>query len=229
MNAKITTLALLLAGTWCGFSQGFVNLDFESATIQVDPSGGAPWIVYANQAISGWTAYIGGTPANDILYNAVPLSSPAISLLGTNYNILGHPLNLRIQGSYFVMLWGAFNHPTDGSGTAAIGQTGQIPVSAQSLVFWGTAGGLQVSLNSQPLDFLATGGTTNYTIYSADISAYAGQTGQLLFSDPFYTGTQGGPASIDNIQFSSSPVPEPSELALAALGTLLFGFRRWRI
>jgi hypothetical protein len=127
------------------------------------------------------------------------------------------------------MLWGAFNNPTDGSGTAAIGQTGQVPLSAQSLVFWGYAGGLQVTFDGQPLNFLGIGSTNNYTIYAANVSAYAGQTGQLLFSDPFYSNTQGGPASIDNIQFSSSVVPEPSELALAALGTLLFGFRRWRI
>ena len=58
--------------------------------------------------------------------------------------------------------------------------------------------------------------------------AYAGQTGELLFTDPSFLGFQGGPAIIDNIQFSSNPLPEPSELALAALGTLLLGFRRWR-
>jgi PEP-CTERM motif len=95
-------------------------------------------------------------------------------------------------------------------------------------VFWGTAGGLQVTFNGQPLTFLTTGSTANYIIYTADISAYAGQTGQLLFADPYYTNTQGGPASIDNIQFSSSSVPEPSAFALGALGTLLLGFRRWR-
>jgi hypothetical protein len=50
----------------------------------------------------------------------------------------------------------------------------------------------------------------------------------LLFNDPYYGGTFGGPATLDNIQFSSTAVPEPSELALGALGALLLGFRRWR-
>ncbi len=217
-------LATLLVGMSPGFAQGFVNLDFESAIIKVDPSGGYSWSVYANRAIPGWTAYIGGTPINDIWYNDVPLGAPEVTLQGTN-NILGRPV---IQGNYFVMLWGAFNYPTNGDGTVAIGQTGQIPVSAQSLVFWGYVGGLQVTFNGQPLNFLGIGSTNNYTIYAANISAYAGQTGKLLFSDPYYTGTQGGPASIDNIQFSSSIVPEPSELALAAVGTWLLASRRWK-
>ena len=158
------------------------------------------------------------------MYNDAPLSAPEVTLRGTN-NIPGLS-NPIIQGQYCVLLWGAFNYPTNDNGTAAIGQTGQIPVSAQSLVFWGYAGGLQATFNGQPLNFLGIGSTNNYTIYAANISAYAGQTGQLLLSDPYYTGTQGGPAVIDNIQFSSSPVPEPSEFALAALGTLLLGFRR---
>jgi hypothetical protein len=33
---------------------------------------------------------------------------------------------------------------------------------------------------------------------------------------------------LDNIQFSPVPVPEPSEFALAALGAVFPGFRRWR-
>ena len=33
---------------------------------------------------------------------------------------------------------------------------------------------------------------------------------------------------LDNIQFSTTAVPEPGALALAALGTLLLGCRRWK-
>jgi len=51
MKTKIITVALMLAGTWCGISQGFVNLDFENATIVHDPQGGYPSSVYASNAI----------------------------------------------------------------------------------------------------------------------------------------------------------------------------------
>jgi hypothetical protein len=83
---------------------------------------------------------------------------------------------------------------------------------------------MQITFNSQPLNFLVTGSSANYDIYTADISAYAGQTGQLLFTVPPYVNS----AILDNIQFSSSPVPEPAALALAALGAGLLGCLRRR-
>jgi hypothetical protein len=81
-----------------------------------------------------------------------------------------------------------------------------------------------VSLGGQNLSYFALSNGPNYTLYGGNIpSAFAGKSEQLMFSalegENFW--------EIDDIQFSSSPVPEPSELALAALGTLLLGFRRW--
>ena len=203
-------------------AQGFVNLNFESAQLSAYGAGG---LVPATNAIPNWTAYIGGAPQTNVLYNSITGAAPDVILEGTNNGYFP-----KVQGNYFLMLWGEFNplQNTTHTNSAAIGQTGQIPLSAQSISFWGTIGGMQATFNGQPIDFIVTGSTANYTIYSADISAYAGQTGQLLFNDPYYGGTFGGPATIDNIQFSSTAVPEPSVFALAALGGLLLGFRRWR-
>jgi hypothetical protein len=117
-------ILILLVAVQNGQAQSFVNLDFEDATIVNDPRGSYPWSAYASDAIPGWTAYIAGTPVSDIWYNEVPLGAPEVTLQGTN-NILGLPL---ISGNYFVMLWGAFINPAGGS--AAIGETGQIPLSA---------------------------------------------------------------------------------------------------
>jgi hypothetical protein len=57
-----------------------------------------------------------------------------------------------------------------------------------------------------------------YAVWEADISAYAGQTGELLFTCADYNA-----GMLDNIQFSTSSVPEPSICGLFGLGILLFG------
>ncbi len=97
-------------------------------------------------------------------------------------------------------------------------------MGTESIEFWGDIGGLQITFDNQPLSFVVIGSTANYTIYGADISAFADQTGQLLFTLPPYVGN----AELDNIQFSDQPIPEPSVVGLFALGGLLFGLRRKR-
>jgi len=84
-------------------------------------------------------------------------------------------------------------------------------------------GGMQITFNNQALSFASISTTGSYSIYGADVSAFAGQTGELLFRVP---SQQGG--IFDNIQFSTVAVPEPSTFALAALGALLLGCRRWQ-
>ena len=50
-----------------GFSQGFVNLDFESANLSgySSPAGG----VLTSDAIPGWTAYIGSTELTTMIFS----------------------------------------------------------------------------------------------------------------------------------------------------------------
>jgi hypothetical protein len=79
-----------------------------------------------------------------------------------------------------------------------------------------------VTFNGQTLTLTELGSTAHYNIYSADISAYAGQTGQLLF-----TALWESSALIDNIQFSTLATPEPGALSLTALGGLLLAWRWW--
>jgi hypothetical protein len=218
--SAILVIALLLAGQSGGFSQGFVNLNFESANVSEQISHNTS---VAN-AIPGWNAYISGVLQTTIWCNDVPLSAPEVCLINTN----SPNFSQTISGKYYLELWGEFN-PSGGqisTNSAAIGQTGQVPLTAKTLIFWGNIGGLVATFNGQPLNFFETDSTASYNIYSADISAFAGQTGQLLFTDPFYSNGLGGPATLDNIQFSSSPVPEPSALGLSALGGLFLACRR---
>jgi len=211
---KIKAIFLALSiGARVGVSQGFINLDFESATIMtIHNPGGDTYTAM----VPGWSVntpnYVNGDP-NSIPYNDIALDSAAVNLEGTN-----SPYEPAIQGMYSIFLQGGtmFAPTTNG---ASIWQTAQIPATARSIIYWGNA--LQVSFAGQMLSFGAIGSGSNYTIYGADISAFAGQTGELLFREPWESS-----GFLDNIQFSSSSIPEPSALGLVALGSLLFGFRR---
>ena len=225
-NLNILVVAGLVSGPSTGLSQGFVNLDFESAKIAVDSTSSLSFQVYANKALPGWTPYICGVAQQDVIYNTVPLSEAAVTIQDTNNGYIP-----SVSGRYFVMLWGQFNPtgvPDYYTNSAAIGQTGQIPSNTRSLEFWGSMGGMQITFNGQTLNFTVTGSTANYSIYTANISAFAGQNGLLLFADPGYSNTFGGPGTVDHIQFSSSSVPESGVLSLVGLGALAFGWRRGR-
>ena len=187
--------------------QGFNNLDFEAARNLGSPGSFAQ--LPASNAFPGWTV-----TAPYIVYNDISLSGGSITIFDTNSPTSKAP----IQGKYFAYLEGPGSAPY----TVSLGQTGQVPDSAMSIIFWGNDVGLNITFRSQLLNFVVTGSTANYNVYTADISAYAGQTGLLLFTETAY-----GNSALDNIQFSSTAIPEPSALALTALGALLLGLRRW--
>ena len=72
---------------------------------------------------------------------------------------------------------------------------------------------------------LSTVGTgANYTLYGANISAWADDPETITFS--VSGGTPNG-WELDDISFSTTAVPEPSIGALAAIGGLLFGARKY--
>ena len=218
IGSKISILLLAICQN--GWGQGFLNLNFESA----NPSGYIPGNnnLPTGAAFPGWTAYYssasGTNIASTVYYDSVSAGGAAIFLEDSNAPSGGGPLPL--QGNYSVLLEGASGVFGSNPTTASIGQTGTIPNTAQSLTFLGNLGGtVLVSFNGQPLSFMAISNTLNYTIWGADISAYAGQTGQLLFTATLQRG-----ALLDDIQFSSLPVPEPAEFALAVLGASILGF-----
>ena len=201
-------------------SQGFLNLNFEQANLTGYPPGSSD--VPITNALPHWTGYFGsptfGTnQSTQALYDAVLLGSGGISIQDTNGNI-GIPLPLA--GRYSVVLEGS---RYAGQYSAIIGQTGQIPDSAKSLTLWGFIGANNVTFNGQNLPLVLFDSTPNYNIYGADVSTYVGQTGELRFTANYLE-----VAILDNIQFSTAPVPEPGALALGGLGLCLFGFRRWK-
>ena len=216
----VITSVLFVSLSDC-FSQGFINLNFESAKIISDPDSlYYPYGIATTNALPGWTAFIGGSSRDQITFNAPATGSTWVSIYATN--------GFQISGKNSVLLQGGFYpfNPT----TAAISQTGLVPLSALSLLFQAqpvqpNAGTLEVSLGGQVLNFFALSTGANYTLYGADITGFAGQTAALSFSalqnlDAYNAW------NLDNIQFSSTAVPEPATLAMTLLGVaLLFGRR----
>lgn len=204
--------------------QGFVNFDFENPILPLMP---VYFQVPASQAIPGWTVYMasstyGTNQLEQIVYNTIDLGGGGAFLEDANAPSGGGPP--PIQGAYSVLLHGS---RAAGPYTFSIGQTGPIPLTAQSLTFFAQAYNYQVTFNGQLISFNVLSNAANYSVYGADISNYAGQTGELLFSALGYSqDTSAGYLLLDNIQFSSTPIPEPSVLGLLALSGILFGLRR---
>jgi hypothetical protein len=208
---KTVLVGLLVLIVRIGNSQGFVNFDFESANLTGYSPGN---IVPASNAFPGWTVNAAYIPYDDI-----SLSGESISIIDTN----SPNFTTSIQGKYYA-LFEAGNSPSS-SETISLGQSGTIPDGTESMTFWGNIGGLQITFAGQSVAFSEIGSTANYNIYGANISQFAGDSGQLLFSLPAYDGS----AALDNIQFSTSPIPEPSTLALFALGGVFLVWRNRRI
>jgi len=205
---------LLLLVCQAGFSQGFVNLNFERAKIVPDAASlYYPYAIAITNALPGW--FCDGTQQGDITYNDQALGSSWITLWATN--------GQQISGKYSLYMQGGL-----GPGVS-ISQTGLVPASSLSLLFEAqpdidaASGSLVISLGGNNLPYFAISTGANYTLFGADISAYAGQTAQLKISalSGYYNNW-----NIDNFQFSTTYVPEPGVLGLSALGGLLLACRR---
>jgi hypothetical protein len=214
---KLTFLAALLVAGASVFSlpgQGtFQNLDFESAQLLFIGNSQA---VATTNALPGWTAFAGSDQLSVIAYNVFSIVHP-VELIGSNA--------LHLNGNFSVFLTQA-GLPFPGLGT--ISQTGLVPSDAQSLLFKAAMdpSAILVALGGENLLYIALSSGPNYTLYGADIGRFAGRAVQLTFSAVV---SRGG--MIDDIEFSSQPIPEPSAgilVVLAAWSLALHQQRRER-
>jgi hypothetical protein len=206
---------VLFVGNRIVLSQGsFANLDFEHPITPLVSRG--DFTVSIADGLPGWTGYIGGVPVDRIFYNTVSLGAAAISL---HSSASGFP---PIQGDYSVIL-----QPSsfDTRSTAEIAQTGQIPLNAVSLLFYGFER-MEVTFGGLPLTLVTLETRSNYHLVGANVSAFAGQTGELKFLMPDL-GFGSPMVYLDDIQFSPQPVPEPDTLRLFVLGGLVFSLSCW--
>ena len=208
IHRNIFIIVLLCFLEQAGFSQGFVNLNFESP---IPPLPSGPAFMPITNALPGWTGYIGGEQVAEVVYNSRALDGAGISLHSPTSSLQ------PIQGNYSVLLQGA----RFSSASAAIAQLGQITSSINSLFFLAQNSTLQVTFAGQLIPYFQVNQTDNYMTFAADISSFAGQTGELRFTAP-----QNSFSFLDGVRFSSTVVPEPSIYSLLGCGVLLFGAAR---
>jgi hypothetical protein len=104
----------------------------------------------------------------------------------------------------------------------------------ESLLFdaqQGTGGGgngiLSLMVGNQSVPFTPVETESTYTVYGANISAWAGDTEQLSFlASQAPSGLNNW--TLDDISFSPTAIPEPNTLALIVIGGVTFGVRQWR-
>lgn len=205
---KLFRTAFILIGAmpFALFGQGtFQNLNFESANLPVLPAGQNDY-VDISAAMPGWTVYYGGQQPTHVVYNAVSTGAASANILGPNFG------GTIIDGSYSVMLQAGADSAMQLVSTS-IAQSGTLPQNAQFLQFkaWGTSD-FSVSFGGQNLSLASLSSGPNYTLYSADISAFSGSSGELMFTVP----TNPNALVLDSIAFVA--VPEPTTYALCLFG-----------
>jgi hypothetical protein len=207
--AFLTALSANAQGT-------FQNLNFEQADPVFVAGQYSPYEVTAASALPDWIVSYDGSQQSAVLYDTQSTGAAVVCLEGIGFG--------AIDGNYSAFLQAFI-------GGASISQTGLIPASTQSLFFEAYTSfpgqPLEVLIGSESVPFTAVSTGANYTLYGANISAWAGQTEQLTFSAlPDYSYPNNW--MIDDISFSTNTVsPEPSIVALTAIGGLLFGARKW--
>jgi hypothetical protein len=210
-------MALALCGAHQLFAQGtFQNLDFESAhNIPVFDPQGHPWTMPASDALPSWTCYIGTSQIGAVAYNDVALDSAQVGILSSTSP---YPPPGFVQGQYCLSLQTS-TFPQFG-GTASVGQTGQLPADAQSILFRGTVP-FPVSFAGTAIPLSVLSSRAGYNIYGGDISQFAGLAGELRIRSFGHFGY------LDGLIISSQPIPEPANVSLFVTGLGLL-YLRWK-
>jgi hypothetical protein len=205
---RLILCAAVLLARFCAPAQGtFQNLNFEQA---VDAPGS--FLMSASNAFPGWTVYGGGIPLTEVGHD----------------NALGAPVGLGdsaapylvLEGSFSVILGSVFS-PISG----AIAQSGVIPAGSESLRFL-ALGELSVFFAGHSLPLQVLGNLPYFgQIYGANISAYAGQYGQLMFQTS--PSSFGGINILDDISFSTQAIQEPGVLSILGLGASMLSLLHW--
>jgi hypothetical protein len=199
----------------------FQNLDFESGTLVPIP-GDSFNRVYFDQAFPGWRGYVGTNQETAAFHNGMFLCCSSIAISGGEATP-----NLAIEGTFSVALHAATGYESQPADTSIV-QTGLVPAEAQSLLFRAQGFGAAATLAGQSLSLVPLAVGANYTLFGADVSSWAGQTAELRLT-AIAPDARGNLVIFDSIEFSTTPIPEPSTLALFVVaGALGWLCCRWK-
>ncbi|WOO43075.1 hypothetical protein [Rubellicoccus peritrichatus] len=203
MKKEIVLASIALAST----ASAFTNLDFESAAVvSNDPTFGfLDWSL----AVPGWN-HSKGNDTSVVYYGSSHLgTTQAYSLLDTANP--QHFTDAPLEGNYSITFRsGDFDLFADPIvyGHAFIAQEGTIPVGTRSLSLL-AQGEFQVFFDGN--EILMSEGSADLRI--GDLTPYQGSTGELkiMESGPEWSGSA---VVLDNILFSTTPIPESNNYTL---------------
>jgi hypothetical protein len=225
------SIVLAFNAPYAAKAQSFTNLNFESATVAASGPEPYPNYVSIGSALPGWAAYLGSQQVMQVGYNAPANSVASITLFGPTWNSSGS-FGI-IDGNYSVDLQTGANplSPTPPTVNVSIEQYGTVPSFTQSLQFEALElTPLSVSFDGTALVPVALSSGVgpdgvHYTLYGANLSAWAGLPGELEFTANF-NGSYNYDI-LDDISFSQTAItPEQSPLILTGIGGLIFALHR---
>lgn len=220
MGSVSVALLLYLSCTSGLWAQTFQDLDFESATFVQTGSG-----LSFSDAFPGWNGFSGTNQLSYALYDNAALDSTVIGILDSNAPavVTTYISGSVIQGNYTAFLEAGVQLGSDSApADASLSQTGLVPGGTKSLSFLAfTNGPFAVSLGGTSLNLISSPvAGQNYSLFQADVSAFAGQTEELdftVFADNPYDNRIRS-LVLDDILFSPDAIPEPSSLSLVVVG-----------
>ncbi len=219
MRLTRTVLILTLVASQTLKAADFQNLDFESANLPILPPGEVGGYVPISQALPGWSAYLGTLATDSILYNNFTLGSAVVSIQGPN-----SPLGAPLGGNFSANLMPGYDPRVSELVGVSLAQTGLVPAEANSIFFKVRTGSpfqqpFQVTLAGEQISLVPWEEQPDHVLFAGDISTFAGDTVELRF----FISEQLNAMWVDDIVFSSVPVPEPSTWAMLGLGAVLLG------
>ncbi len=226
-------LALAAASVASGQST-FHNLNFELANVSnPDALHSVPF----SNAFPYWSAaglyddpvWVPRGPVTKAYYNTTDMDQMTVGIYDAN-----GPANHPVFGTYTAYIeadLGPFRQYD-----IELSQTAPIPASARSIHFTstsytsvaGVSAQLSFSVNGTTIPYRPLEVEPTYTVWAADVSAYAGTSAQICYTvaaqypyeDPMMPHVQVG-VGLDDIAFSPTAVPEPGSLGLFIAGALV--------